>query len=218
MASAGTSTVFSIVKPLAVASMTAAGAAPIVPSDTSAMQDRNERRNMGLTPCGAPKPLRLQASGREIDSADVHAFLELDLEPLCFAAGNLDDDAITPAVGRETFDLELAVGVCDGFADDGSRALELDLRLRHAVGDAVDGLDDRSADELVRVAIEILVVHPRLRRRLRLQLAQGLARLDRGHLLVRYLDGRERAGRAHLRAARLLPAVVEQVRVEEPVL
>ncbi len=66
--------------------------------------------------------------------------------------------------------------------------------------------------------MKILVVDARLRRRLRLQLAQALARLDLGHLVVGDLDGFERARRAHLRAARLLPAAVEQMRVEEPVL
>src|SRR5262245_54211581 len=118
------------------------------------------------------------ASSREIDSAEVDALAEIDVEPLRHAAIDLDHDAITTAPGLESVDLDLAERVGCRLADDGSRTLELHSRIGDAVGHGGNGLDDRAADELVRVAMQILVVDARLRRQIRLQLAQVLARLD----------------------------------------
>src|SRR5688572_4720717 len=63
----------------------------------------NRNRNTGTSYGGF-------ASGRQIDTADINALLELDVEPLGDAAGDLDDDAITSAVGFQAVDLELAEG------------------------------------------------------------------------------------------------------------
>src|SRR5262249_35084643 len=90
------------------------------------------------------------SSSREVDPAEVNTLAEVDVEPLRHTPVDLDHDAIAPAVRLEPVDLELAERVRRGFAHDGARALELDLRVGHAVGDRRDGLHDRAAHELVR--------------------------------------------------------------------
>ncbi len=89
-------------------------------------------------------------------------------------------------------------------------------RALDAVDDAVRLRRHAAADEALRVAPQVAVVDARLRAELGLHhLEAFLARHPR-HLVVLDLDRAHRAGRAGLLAARLLPALVDQMGVERP--
>src|SRR6185369_1771260 len=74
----------------------------------------------------------------------------------------------------------------------------------------------RTGDEAGRVAPQVLVIDARVSAELRLHHVQPLIAGKLRHLVVLDADGAHGAGRARLLAARLFPALVDQVRVKGP--
>src|SRR4029079_15241822 len=95
---------------------------------------------------------------------------------------------------------------------------QFDVGPLDAIDRAVRLARDRAADEAFRVAPEVAVIDPRLAAELGLHHLEALLARHARHVLVLDLDRAHGAGRAGLVPARLVPALIDEVGVEDPVL
>ena len=116
----------------------------------------------------------------------------------------------------ELVELEVAVVVARGLGDQQAAAQQPHARALDAVDDAVCLRRERAADEAFRIAPQVAVIDARLGGELGPHHFEALVARHPRHLVVLDADRAHGAGRARLVAARLLPALVEQVRVERP--
>src|SRR5579872_1691189 len=160
---------------------------------------------------GAPQGLRrLQP-----DLAQIDADAETGFDGLRPATGeNLH--RVAAGILVETIEFEIAVIVRSRHRDRRAVFQELHACALDAIDHAVLSLGHRAADEALRVAPEIAVIDARLRAKFRLHHFEILLPRHARHFLVLDLDGAHRAGRAGLLAARLLPALVDEMCVERP--
>src|SRR5271166_425579 len=165
---------------------------------------RSSGRRLVLSPSRHQQNLAEIAALARLDRAARRArrMSHFDFEPVVLRAQAVEAE-VAERVGSRLRDL-------DAVADEG------DVGPLHAIDDAI-GLDgDASADELGFPALEPTVPDPRLRAELGLERPQVLASRTFGHRLVVELHRFEDVGRTDLTEARLLPARVEKMGVEDP--
>src|SRR5215475_6980955 len=172
-----------------------------------------ELSSMAQTPPRRSARWLLQPNLAEIDAGP-----ELRLDRLRAAAlgRDLDDIFARPLV--QLVEFEVAVIVAGALGDRPAILGEPHARPFDAVDRAARFRGERAGDEAFRVAPEVAIVDPRLGAGLRLHHLEALLTCHARHLGILDLDRAHRSGRTGLLAARLLPALVEQVGVERPML
>src|SRR5258705_1319834 len=150
------------------------------------------------------------------DLAQIDALAELRLDRLPGPAGHLDLDGVGAGAFVELVELEIPVVVARRLRPRLAGLQEPDFRALDAIDGAALLGRQRAADEAGRIAPEIAVVDARQGAELGLHHRKPLVARDPVHLGVVDLDGPHGAGRAGLLAAGLLPALIDQMRVERP--
>jgi 3-oxoacid CoA-transferase subunit B len=142
----------------------------------------------------------------------------VDLDRLRRVPGGSDLESVAAGILRQLVEFEIAVIVAHGLRDQLAALAQRDRGALDAIDDAGRLGRQRAADEAGRIAPEVAVIDPRLGAELGLHHLESFLGGDACHFPVIDLDRLERAGRAALLAARLLPAGIEEMRVEGPVL
>ena len=149
------------------------------------------------------------------DFTEIDAGAEIGFDGLGVAAGK-DLHSVAARILVELVEFEVAVIVCRRQCDRGAVLDQLDAGALDAIDDAVSFLGERAADETLRIAPQIAIIDPRLRAKLGLHHFEILLLRQPRHIAILDFDGAHGAGRAGLIAARLGPALVEQMGVEGP--
>src|SRR5579883_1247086 len=150
------------------------------------------------------------------DLAEADAVAELRVDDLLRPPRRLDLERVGAGILVEVVELEVAVVVAPRLRDRAAILHEPHLGALDTVDRAVLLGRDRAADEALGVTPQIAVPHARARAELRPHGLQRLVGRHAGHHRVLDLDRLHGARRARLLAARLLPALVDQVGVERP--
>src|SRR5215470_16456533 len=151
------------------------------------------------------------------DLTQIDAFAELGVYALLLAAfRNLD--RIGAGVFLEPVKFEVAVVVACRFRDDLAALQQLHTCAFDTVDDAIGLGRDAAADEAGRITPEVAIINPRLAAELGPHHLELVLPRHARHLVILELHGAHRAGRTGLMAAGLLPALVNEMSIERPVL
>src|SRR6516225_5246913 len=158
---------------------------------------------------------------------DDYGLLKSDLAEIDAGPESCFDGFLAPALRRyldeirarafvELVEFEIAIIVARGLRDRSAILAEANAGALDAIDDAIHLRRQRAADEAFRVAPEIAVINPGAGAQLGFHHFQRLLARQTRHLLVLDLDRAHGAGRTRLLAAGLLPALVDEVRIERP--
>src|SRR5665811_1201947 len=146
----------------------------------------------------------------------IDAGAELGAEGLLGPAGRRDLDGVFARILVQPVEFEVAVIVGGGLRHHGAALEQAHAGALDAIDDAICLHRDRAADEAFCVAPQILVVDAWTRAELGFHDFEPLLARELRHLVIFYAERAHGAGWARLLAARLLPALVNEMRVEGP--
>src|SRR5262245_23537528 len=173
-------------------------------------------QNTGRNVATCARNRRVYAASK-FDLAQIDAFPKFRFDGLLLAV-LADLDHVGAGAFLELVELEVAVVVTGGLRHQLAILQKLHARAFNTVDYAARLGRYAAADEAGRIAPEVAVVDPRLAAELRPHHLEALLVRHAGHLVVLELHRAHGTGRAGLVAAGLLPALIDEVRVERPML